>query len=240
MPSTIVPATIGMAQMSQSGDALSSAMYMTPVGMWINGIFLWTWMLPRRWPSRWTQSLPAITLTSLCAWSILAVVCIQGVQLLVDAGYRLDSISLIATGGLLITGIKVCTHAPPSPAGQRKVKLPTLVARGVLATIAIAVAILLAERGSPLAAGVAAVFPAIFLTTMVSLWASQGQAVQVGAVGPMILGCTSVSVFALFAAWSIPVWGAQVGCAVSWLGSVAVITLPAWRWLHPTNRATAE
>jgi len=236
MPSTIVPATIGMAQMSHSEEMLSSALYMTPVGMWINGIFLLTWMLPTRWPSRWTKNLGTITALSLLAWGALSVTFIQGVHSLVEAGHELMYLSLLATAGLLVTGIKVCSNAPPAPAGHRKVSPLTLVTRGVLAALAIAAAVLLAKAGSPLAAGVAAVFPAIFLTTMVSLWVSQGHAVQVGAVGPMILGCTSVSVFALLAAWTIPLWGIWVGCTVSWFGSVATVTLPAWRWLHPKNR----
>ena len=39
----------------------------------------------------------------------------------------------------------------------------------------------------------------IFLTTMVSLWLSQGEAVPSGAVGPMMLGASSVAVYALLA-----------------------------------------
>ena len=46
----------------------------------------------------------------------------------------------------------------------------------------------IARLGGSIAAGVTAVFPAIFMTTMISLWLSQGEAVQVGAVGPMMLG----------------------------------------------------
>jgi hypothetical protein len=76
-----------------------------------------------------------------------------------------------------------------------------------------------------------AVFPAIFMTTMISLWISQGQAVQAGAVGPMMLGGTSVSVFALLAAWSVPALGITVGILVSWFGAVIGVTVPAWAWL---------
>ena len=39
--------------------------------------------------------------------------------------------------------------------------------------------------------GLASVFPAIFLTTMVALWFSQDSSVSIGAAGPMMLGGAS-------------------------------------------------
>jgi hypothetical protein len=101
----------------------------------------------------------------------------------------------------------------------------------VLAAAAIGAAVALASVGGPLAAGMAAVFPAIFLTTMVSLWLSQGEAVQVGAVGPMMLGSGSVSAFAVVAAWAVPVWGIGLGAAAAWAAAVGLVTVPAWWWL---------
>ena len=90
----------------------------------------------------------------------------------------------------------------------------------------------LAQVGGPFLAGLAAVFPAIFLTTMVSLWMSQGEAVQIGAVGPMMLGSGSVSFYAVFAAWALPALGALPGAAAAWLAAVCLVTAPAWWWLH--------
>ena len=81
-------------------------------------------------------------------------------------------------------------------------------------------------------AGVAAVFPAIFLTTMVSLWWSQGQAVPMGAVGPLVLGSGSVSAYALCAAFSLPALGPGWGSLVAWVAAVVVVTVPAWWWLR--------
>ena len=113
----------------------------------------------------------------------------------------------------------------------------TLLCRGLLAAGAIGAAVFLAAVGGPLAAGVAAVFPAIFLTTMVSLWVSQGEAVQAGAVGPMMLGSTSVAVFCVLAAWTIPTLGVGWGTVSAWLGATLGATLPAWLWLHRPETA---
>jgi hypothetical protein len=81
-------------------------------------------------------------------------------------------------------------------------------------------------------AGMAAVFPAIFLTTMCSLWLSHGESVGLGAVGPMMLGGVSVSAFAWIAAWWIPEFGPILGPIGAWLVAVILITLPAWWWLN--------
>ena len=68
--------------------------------------------------------------------------------------------------------------------------------------------------------------PRHFLTTMVSLWWTHGEAVGAGAVGPMMLGGTSVSGFAIGAAMLIPTFGVGVGSTVVWLTAVAGITVP--------------
>ena len=78
----------------------------------------------------------------------------------------------------------------------------------------------------------ASVFPVIFLTTMVSLWLSQGEAVQSGAVGSMMLGSTAVSAFALTAAFALPAYGVVAGCALGWLAAVCFVSLPAAAWVR--------
>jgi len=112
------------------------------------------------------------------------------------------------------------------------VGLVTLFARGLLAAVAIAGAVTLASVAGPLISGVASVFPAIFLTSMVSLWWSQGEAVQGGAVGPMMLGSTSVSAYALFAASLLPLFGVVWGSLMAWALAFVVITVPAFGWLQ--------
>jgi len=94
--------------------------------------------------------------------------------------------------GLFITFLTP-TQAPP---GSNKVKVWQLILRGLLASIAIFTAIML-TLVDDIAAGIATTFPAIFCTTMVSLWISQDSSVPVGAVGPLFVGSTSVSLFVL-------------------------------------------
>ena len=118
-------------------------------------------------------------------------------------------------------GMWACLARVPAPPGTRKVSLAMLASRGVLAGGCIVTSIWLSGKGLPLISGIASVFPAIFLTTMIALWLSQGEAVQAGAVGPLMLGSTSVAVYALLATVTLPMgFGlgfhmgmAGVGCA---------------------------
>lgn len=109
-----------------------------------------------------------------------------------------------------------------------------LVSRGALAALAVGLAVMAQASGwvGPLMAGVIAVFPAIFLTTMVSLWWTHGATVPVGAVGPMMLGSSSVAVYALLASVVMPRVGSVAGALASWVVACLVVSLPAWAYLR--------
>ena len=86
----------------------------------------------------------------------------------------------------------------------------------------------LAQIGQPLIAGLASAFPAIFLTSMVALWISQGVTVPQGAAAPMMLGGASVAVYALVVMWSIPNYGIILGSFIAWILSVSLWSIPAF------------
>ncbi len=236
MPSTIVPASIGIAQQSTDAAAFEAAMYITPAGMFLNALFLYLWRaLPPRLPQGWSLRgrLAAMTAVSLACWLVAALVMVLVVGALREqAAWTLPALGWGTTALIALVGVLACRKAPPAPGGRKPVSPTTLFARGALAAVAIGAAVFLATIGGPLAAGVAAVFPAIFLTTMVSLWISQGESVQVGAVGPMMLGSTSVAAFSVIAAAAIPALGTAPGVLVAWFGAVFGATVPAWAWLR--------
>jgi hypothetical protein len=236
VPTTLVPAAIGVWQ-NGDPDRFRAAMAMVPVGMLINGMFLWTWrVLPPRLPP-WPlpARLGAMTAASLTVWFAAAASLTTLARQVVAAGADPAWVG----GGALVAGVAfglyATTHAIPAPAGTRRVPRWVLASRGLLAAVAIAVAILVARHGQPLTAGVAAVFPAIFLTSMVSLWFSQGVAVPAGAVGPLILGSASPCTFALLAIQLFPRLGPWWGCLVCWITVVTLISAPiAWWLTRPT------
>lgn len=234
LPTTIVPAAAGIWAASSSIEAYESSMGAVPVGMWVNVLFLLAW---REAPSRLPPSTLVVRLVlmvvlSLLVWALVATGSVVLMGRLEDLGVPAMGLGFACAALSLSFGMW-STRAPrPAPKGTRSVGLGTLLARGLLAALAIAGAVTLASVAGPLISGVASVFPAIFLTSMVSLWWSQGEAVQGGAVGPMMLGSTSVSAYALFAASLLPALGVLVGSLVAWILSLLVITVPAFGWLQ--------
>ena len=230
LPSTIVPAAVGLYAASPTLEAFETALLMTPMGMFFNAVFLLCWrILPRRLPPLAMPLRLALCcgLSPMC-WATLAS---AGIWLMprihaVDSTTGLPESPCRAGSG----GGNRLHQESPGPSVTTTVGLVTLGAEDCwLASRS--ERHLAWEHAGPHIAGLAAVFPAIFLTTMVSLWWTHGEAVGAGAVGPMMLGGTSVSGFALCAAFLIPTLGAGAGSAAAWVIAVASITLPSWWWM---------
>ncbi|MBM76816.1 MAG: hypothetical protein CMK59_15525 [Proteobacteria bacterium] len=198
--------------------------------MLVNAGFLATWrIIPPHLPELELKlKLGLMVFCSLSCWALAAS---SSYLLLLWGGA-----TPLFWGGLalliqLFVGIFACWNNPPSPKGSKAVSLMTLFLRGCLAATAIVISVLLAQSGSPLLAGIASVFPAIFLTTMVSVWISQGEAVQAGAVGPMMLGSSAVSAYALIAIFSFSMFGPWVGALIAWGASVFFCSVPIAFWM---------
>ena len=230
IPTTIVPASVGFWMSSETPALAREALFAVPPGMMVTALFLYCWrVIPPYLPNR---SLPIrlsmMTLASLTIWGFAAtsLVLIMGLQ-----GLPMALVGVVFFVLQVVFGAWACIQNPPAPKGVKKVGIPVLMARGVLAAAAIGLSVWMAALGIPLVAGVASVFPAIFLTTMLAVWLSQGQAVQEGAVGPMMLGSASVSAYTLFAAVAMEPLGVSLGALFAWGLAVLVISTPAWWWL---------
>lgn len=236
LPTTIVPAAVGFYATASDGLAFADALYATPAGMLVNAAFLYLWrVVPEHLPQGSLPKRLATTLTvTLFAWALGAALLTGGLVAARSMGWPLLPTAIALTLVTLLVGALACRNRPPAPRGSRSVKALVLLSRGGLAAVAIGTAVLLSKSGVPLLAGMAAVFPAIFLTTMVSLWLAQGEAVPSGAVGPMMLGSASVSAFALLAAWTFPLYGPLAGSALAWILAVVTVTAPASWWLSRT------
>ena len=233
LPTTIVPAALGILAARPETEPFQAAMAAVPVGMAVDGVFLMCWrVLPSRIGGTGRQPLIRTTLASLCIWAATAGAAIALMDALRGFGVPPLAVGAVAFVALEVGGVLACRSHVRSPSGSEPVSPLALASRGLLAALAIGFAGALAWWGGPLLAGIAAVFPAIFLTTMVSLWWSQGEAVPLGAVGPMILGSGAVGAFALVAAWSLPAFGPVLGSLLAWVIAACGVTLPAWWWLN--------
>ena len=234
LPSTIVPASLGIWVASADTESFTAAVAAAPAAMLLNALFLYLWrVLPPRLPGgRLALQLALMTSVALSLWGLGAVGTVWGVEVWRRGSGDMRLLGWGLTFVTILVGLGVTWRAHPAPSGRRSVGPVTLLARGLLAAAAIGTSVWLASRGGAIAAGVASCFPAIFLTTMASLWISQGHAVPAGAVGPMMLGSSSVSVYALLATWSFTALGPGLGIGVTWVGSALFCALPAVGWLR--------
>ena len=242
LPTTIVPASLGLASQSRQPQDFEAAMYIVPAGMLLNALFLWLWRVlpPRLQKGSLVLRLAQMSIVSLALWLLAAVGLVW-----LTRSFRASGTSVFWTGALalllsVVVGVWACWDRPPSPRGSKQIGPLIHLARGLLAGVAVGTAVWLSSTGNSLLAGVASVFPAIFLTTMIALWLSQHRAVQVGAVGPMMLGSSSVSMYAMLAPSAAQITGSLWGFLLAWLGAVVLTTLPAWWWLSKRGEAQED
>lgn len=233
VPTTIVPAVAGMAA-AQGEQELMDSLSVVPAGMLINAIFLSVWIyLPRATASLGSErSLAVTTATALLAWAMFGMVTILCIGELSEYGTGPRTVGMIGIALTAVFGIVLGWKPYESPKGSREVSKSILLARGLMAATAIGASVWVAGLGYPLLAGLASVFPAIFLTSMVSLWISQGPSVPRGAAAPMLLGGGSVGVYSLVAMYSLEAHGIILGSIMSWVTAVAVWSMPSYIYLR--------
>jgi hypothetical protein len=254
-PTTIVAASVGFSS-RLSGLDLRAALFSVCPGMLINACFLTVWrMLPPKLPQAWSlhRRLAAMVAASLGVWLTGALIMVlanrgkedRNVHNVVAAGWACSAI-------LLVGGLVACYRLPESPTSSKRVPLKTLLLRGLGSCVAVGTAVLVSAVDD-VAAGFTSTFPAIFLTTMVGLWLSQGAGMPTAATSPMILGSTAVSfyaiVFALLVTHRTPAepLGPQpepgiesdahamhpvVAAVVTWLLALVCVSLPVALYLR--------
>lgn len=193
LPSTIIPAAyILLTEESKSVEERTESMIACLFGMLATDIlFMPCWkVIPPKLPKKWSNGLKVLvtSLISLLVWFIGTVV-----MILLKTGAAKVGLNIWVFGLLIMLvcgtcGVCLCWTLPPTPAGKNKVKLHIHLMRGLAAAIAIFVSGILSQTGLGIIAGAMVTFPAIFLTTMVSVSLAQGADVSTGAIGPMLFG----------------------------------------------------
>lgn len=239
IPTTIVPAAIGIWGDGENIDGFRRAMAFIPIGILLNAGYLVLWrVIPATIGRRVRAHLLVSTVVlALAAWLCAAtgIIWLNGlVAPTVRQSLVVGSIAF-ATG--IALGIAANLRPHPAPKGTHRVGPHVLLARGLAAAVVIAIAILLNRAGLPVASGIASVFPVIFTTIMVATWLAQGAHVPTGAVGPMALGTLSVSAYALLATVLFPAMPIALAAAIAWVAAVTCISVPAYAFLRARRRA---
>lgn len=225
LPTTIIPAAAGLAA-ALSPEDFAAAMFAIPPGMLVNVGVLSLWRYaPDRLPPAWTAGtrVGALAAASVALWAAGATAFVLATPL------HGVAVGVVCTLAIAAAGVAMCVAPLPAPKGERRVGFAELAARGGAAALAIGAAVALGSVDDVLG-GVAATFPAIFLTTMVALALAHGEAVPLGATGPMVLGSSAVAAFALLAAALVPALGGgrvAGALALTWVLSVGGVSLPA-------------
>ena len=227
IPSTIIPAAAGVYSIDGT-ESLRDSMSMVPIGMLMNGIFLSVWIYFPHYIKQEKLKLISTTIFALAVWLALAIFSLKVVELspIQDLGNFI--IGLIGFILLVLFSVLLNLNSIVAPKGENNVPLLILGCRGIAAALAIGFCLILAKPVLPLVAVLVSAFPAIFLTSMVALWLSQGSKVPRGAAAPMMLGGASVSVYALVSMYAIPEYGIVIGSIVTWFSSVILWTIPAF------------
>ncbi len=231
VPSTIIPAAAGVYAL-EGDESLTASMSVVPIGMLINGVFLGVWIILPKYIASDRLKLPITVVVSLLTWAVMALLSLIIAREVTDDTISEMTLGTIGLVLLAILAIMFNLSNRAAPKGLNKVPIIILSIRGIAAGLAIAACLVLAEIGLPFVAGLASAFPAIFLTSMVALWLSQGPQVPQGAAAPMMLGGASVSVYALLAMWSLPSFGIFIGSIIAWFGAVGLWTIPAFLLLR--------
>ena len=231
VPSTIIPAAAGVYAL-EGDESLTASMSVVPIGMLINGVFLGVWIILPKYIASDRLKLPITVVVSLLTWAVMALLSLIIAREVTDDTISEMTLGTIGLVLLAILAIMFNLSNRAAPKGLNKVPIIILSIRGIAAGLAIAACLVLTEIGLPFVAGLASAFPAIFLTSMVALWLSQGPQVPQGAAAPMMLGGASVSVYALLAMWSLPSFGIFIGSIIAWFGAVGLWTIPAFLLLR--------
>jgi hypothetical protein len=234
IPTTIIPAAIGMG--SEGGnDSLIISLAIVPAGMLINAIFLSTWaILPNKLPSKWSSNRKLIftIMSSLIIWICSGIIAIYAVDIAIENNFSAYQIAIIGFLMVGFLGAIMCWNLRPAPKGKNLVSKIVLISRGLVAATAIGIAVIISGLGMPLIAGLASVFPAIFLTSMIALWIAQGPSVPLGAAGPMMMGGASVAAYSIIAMWSMIEYGLFIGSVIAWFGSIVLWSVPSFVYVN--------
>jgi len=213
LPSTIVIALIFIA-INQNINFASESAAVIPAELGINVLFLVIFAILIY------RSLLIAFLVSLSVWIILSV-------LIIIINLNNIYISIIIYSVSLILALIILEN-------KRKIKSiknvdfhynkKKIAIRGLVAGVVISIAILLSNIG-PIISGIFSVFPAIIISTMLISYMDHGPNFAAGMAKSMIIGISSVTVYATAVHFLYPIYHITMGSILSYIASISITLL---------------
>ena len=216
LPGNIVFSLLFVALTRGVGYASNTAAS-TPMGMTIDTVFLVALI------AGLSRGLGAGILAGFVAWALSAVIALAFPMPAPLLG-TLIYLSVCAMGFLFVDRLLRVRAVPKKPSPFRP---SVLFVRALFAGSIVAGAVLIAQFAPPYLTGIAAVFPATMLSTMVILAKAQGIpfARETGKV--LIVSSANIVVYGLLVARLYPLLGPGWGTVLSYVGAAAFVALLA-------------
>ena len=193
IPSTILPAAyILMTEESKTIEQRTESLLACVFGVFATNIFFmpcWK-LIPPKLPKTWSNKKMVLVTSffSLLVWFIVALAATYLQSFVKGYGFSMWAFSLLVMCFMSICGLILCWRLPPTPAGKNKVKWYINLIRGCGTFVVMFISGVLSQTDAGAVAGTLTTFPAVFLTTMVSVSLAQGADVVTGAIGPIMIG----------------------------------------------------
>jgi MFS family permease len=200
-PSLLIPSTVGIILQYYNDEVeLSTSMFAIPIGSIILLFYVFTWKIVLYYPEHWgsIRKLILTVVITYCVWGSLTVSVLYTTNYIKEQ-YNLPHlnvyIGLSCFAFQLFLGPFLLYHSPDQPPpSTAKINIIATVLRSffVFCVVFTAVTLVLVD---PTASGLATSFPAVFPTTIINIWLSQGPEYALGTLGPLISGCISGPIY---------------------------------------------
>jgi len=185
--------------------------------------------------------LAVVCLASLIVWFSMAItlVCVTKLADFSDELLIYSSIGFFILM-VLFSVIVNWNMAQRKTSKGKKAKWWLILSRGSFTFVIIACSVILSGYHFTLVAGLFSVFPAIFLTTMVSLWLSQGEGSAINAASTMMVGTSALPIFAMIVCFMFFYLSIAVSLVASLLASIVLGSAPSYGYLYWRKKVAAK
>jgi len=226
IPTTIVASLVGIYFTSTLPELLV-IIRIVPLGMLLTLIPLIMWrFLPARLPYYFSsnQRVSLMVTISLILWLILAFITSHflTVPILMSRFFLIISYTSLGFYVLIVSLFAFLPKLSSGRIGEQPIHLLHHIIRFILGLLTTVVGILFSSWNGEIG-GLALAFPAVGLTSLCSIWVTQGEAVSTSAVSPLLLGSTTNSLFAILFELFLPLIQNEIGSNAGFFISLVAV-----------------